>query len=208
MAEVRVKDPSQYPPSLKFVLDVITINEKANVVGSAKYLGMKYAGDVDVFDPVNVNMDKEAALKMYETLISTIASEILMTDRKIIFNEFKAGIDKRFELEGDRKNFIYSLCKQNLITNKEHLYLNSLNDIKFDSSLKSLYVLKWTLTELIKKQKKLRKGKIITLREALGMTSLVKMDVISYIESRLQSIELVYVFKYQGKNIQELGDYE
>ena len=98
MTTVRVRDPESYPASLKYVLGIVSINEMYNIVGSAKYLGVKYAGDTDVFESVNMNTDRDNALEQYASLVSTIAFKILILEGKIILNDFKAGEDKRFKI--------------------------------------------------------------------------------------------------------------
>ncbi len=211
--KVLLKDPSDYPDSLKYVLDVVTINETPNVVGSAKYMAAKYSGDVDVFESVNVDMNKKDAVDLYSNLISTIAIEIMMTNRKILFNGSKAGTDTRFQMTDEmskynRKKFANNLCLMNLISHCEHEELDKMNEEEFKDKLKKLHVLRWSLHELAAKKKQLRGDKVMTLNEAICMPDMVKIDVISYIEGRLQSIEVVYIFKYKNKPIQDLGDYE
>nr|QBK92612.1 MAG: nucleotidyl transferase [Pithovirus LCPAC401] len=211
--KVLLKDPSDYPDSLKYVLDIVTINETPNVVGSAKYMAAKYSGDVDVFESVNVDMNKKDAVELYSNLISTMAIDIMMTDRKILFNGSKAGADVRFQMKDEmtkynRKRFANNLCSNNLINHCEHVEFDKMNEEEFKDKLKKFHVLRWTLRELATKKKHLRGGKVMTLNEAICMPDLVKIDVISYIEGRFQSVEVVYLFKYRNKAIQDLGDYE
>ena len=203
--KIVVRDPDNYPDSLKFVLDIVTINETPNVVGSAKYMGMSYASDVDVFEDILMKTNKKEAVELYANLIATIASEIAMTDRKILFNGFKAGMDNRYSFEmteHTKKNEaaveLNKLCAKNLIDHDKHKELNSLlckGDWKeFNEQIRLLRTIRWTVLELIEQKKHLTAGKSMTLQEAIAMPSLVKLDVISYIESKVQAI-------------QDLGDY-
>nr|QBK93254.1 MAG: nucleotidyl transferase [Pithovirus LCPAC403] len=211
--KILLKDPLNYSDALKYVLDIITINEKSNVVGSGKYAYAKYPGDVDVFETVDTDLSKVDAIELYSNLISTIAVEIMMSGKEILLNDFKAGADKRYKMDEkmtvyNRKKFSNSLCIDDLIDHQDHMELDKMNEKQFTEKLKTYSVLRWTLHELATGKKYLIKSKIITLSEAICMPDLVKMDVISYIEGRLQSLEVVYLFKFKGNPIQELGEYE
>nr|QBK93378.1 MAG: nucleotidyl transferase [Pithovirus LCPAC404] len=222
-SNIAIRNPNDYSEALKFVLDIVTINERPNVVGSAKYRGFKYSSDVDVFEAVSVNTCKEEAIALYANLISTIAAEIAMTNREILFNNFRAGMDNRycFNITGkttkcDMTKITDKLCSKGLICHEKHVELDKLACKgcweEFAEQLRKLRTVRWKILDLINQRTILPLGKVMTLREAICMTSLVKLDVISYIEGRLQSVEVIYLFKYTDKNrrqqaIQDLEDY-
>src|SRR5579872_3314698 len=62
---LRIRSPEDYPGKLKRILDLITFNETPKVVGSYAYLNHRYPSDVDVFDKVVLNLNKNDAANFY-----------------------------------------------------------------------------------------------------------------------------------------------
>ncbi len=209
---IQVRDAQEYPDSLKFVLNLTTINEVPKVVGSASYLQHKYPGDVDVFEQVIVRGDRRMSLDYYAGQFQTIAQELVLTRREVIFNEFKAGLDDRFEYPGgenhspdQRQMFVMGLVQQGILNVCEANDLNQFSHDWYDfaEQLRRMGALRWSLTEIIHGVKEYRR-KHFMLREALAMNSIVKIDVISWIEGRFQSVEVFYDLRYQDPVTQQI----
>lgn len=88
---VRLRDPEDFPEELKFLLNIVTINEVPKVVGSYAYAEHKYPSDVDVFERVSVNLDKESSVIFYADQFRNMYQKLIVID-KFYINDFKAGI--------------------------------------------------------------------------------------------------------------------
>ena len=208
--QIALRNVEEFPDSLKFVLNIVTMNEVPKVVGSKAYLTHKYPGDVDVFEQVVVQLPKENALKFYTNNFQTIAQEIAMTNREILFNEFKAGIDQRYNYKIDEDTtseeltlLTQCLKNKNLLTDIQcdNLMKYISDNMAYKDELKLLSTVRWDIKEVIKGEKELPYNGHIYLKDALHMDSVIKLDVISYIEGRLQSVETFYDLKYVENNV-------
>lgn len=218
---LQVRDPQDYPDSLKFVLNILTINEVPKVVGSASYLQHKYPGDVDVFENVTVQAPVGPAIQYYVDQFKTIAQELTVVEKDIYFIEFKAGIDIRYKynINASTTNVqllavVTDLEAKNLLTpdRKQQLIKTFDNNLLFADFLRQWSVIRWSLTEMINGNKELVANKTITLAEALAMPAVVKLDTVSWFENRLQSVEVFYFLQYRpqpGKatSFYDMGNY-
>lgn len=89
--KVTLRDPEHYPPELKHLLDIITINEVPKVVGSYAYTSHKYPSDVDVFERVTLNVSKQQAAVTYANHFKNIAQKLLIMSNNVFINDFKSG---------------------------------------------------------------------------------------------------------------------
>ncbi len=210
--QIQVRNPEDYPPFLKFVLSLVGINEVPLVVGSAAYLQFKFPGDVDVFEQVVIKGTRDQALDYYADQFSTIAQELIITQKGIFFADFKAGLDNRYDIlvgpqttQKEMLQIANQLYQQKLVTNLELSILREVGQRTqnggkwedFKEFLRSLKVVRWSLAEIIQGWKYLPLSKKLTLRDALAMDTAVKLDVISRIESRFQSVETFYDLRYE-----------
>ena len=205
---ITVRDYESYDNNLKFVLDLITFNEVANVVGSYKYTTHRYASDIDVFDAHYVELNATEASKFYETQFKIIFSKLLINSSSIIINDFKCG-----ESSILRQIYRRSDLSLNNLQIKDQLKalfspqtFNDLYSIKsnilFYEELRRMAALRWMPEEVLLGQKISIFGEVVTLRDALSQPAIVKLDVISYIVDRFQSIEVLYNLNYtESKNI-------
>lgn len=207
---IHIRDPETYPEKLKYVLDLMTINEEPNVVGSTAYIEHKYPSDVDVFELVTVNYNALEAKKFYAQQLKSIIRKISL-DNKICFLDFKAGLDPRFVYDinsNDKRSFINNLYNKNLITDDEYNRLIAGDD----EILKILSVLRWSPEEVNNGFKVLRNNVGISFEEAIGQNTIIKLDVSRWIVTRYVSVEVFYNLNYIDNNNQlvsynPLGDY-
>lgn len=200
--EVLVRDPNEFPEELKVALDIVTINESPRVVGSAAFLQHRYPSDVDVFEKVTVRLPREAALGFYADQFKNIMEKILV-EPEIYYMDFKAGQDVRFDLVPpgtviERREMTDHLYDQGLLTFEETVYFYQAADDPetFREALRGKRVLRWTPEEVIAGRKELPGGTFILLRDALAHPSVVKLDVVSWVLLRFQSIEVFYNLLY------------
>ncbi|HLX52883.1 MAG TPA: hypothetical protein VKR58_03025, partial [Aquella sp.] len=91
MSRILLRDPDGFPTELKFLLDIITINEIPKVVGSYAYANHRYPSDVDVFDQVTLRLNKKQAAEEYTRLFKNIFQKLLILSNDVYINDFKTG---------------------------------------------------------------------------------------------------------------------
>lgn len=204
------RNPDDFPEKLKFALDQITINEVPRVVGSSAYKVHQYPSDVDVFEQVTYNNggSKEVAQIFYADQFQNIAERLLIQRRWFHFADFKAGLDERFKL--DLPDDLTQEKAQEMVTtlgNLHHLpeqlraelfhLASTCNFEGLKEKFRELRTVRWTLEEMIKGSKTLVGGVCMTLADAIGMNSVVKLDTIVWFSGRFQPVEVFYNLQYQ-----------
>ncbi len=219
---LQVQDAEHYPDSLKFLLNILTINEVPKVVGSAGYLQHKYPGDVDVFESVLVEAPLQAATEYYADQFRTIGQQLSLIEKDVYFLQFKAGIDMRYKYDitahtsGEQLlAIVAALTNSNLLTeDRKDKLSKAVNDKDlFKELLRQYSVIRWTLPEMINGQKILAANKVITLAEALAMPAVVKIDTVTWFSNRLQSVEVFYFLQYTPQpgvtsSFYDMGEYK
>lgn len=214
-----VRDPEDYPDALKFTLEQLTINEIPKVVGSTAYIQHKYPSDVDVFENVIVNMNKNDAALFYANEIQNIVKKVIVND-DLFLADFKIGFDPIYNVNLDNSSQQSRIdYTKNLYDNK---YINEVdyNNIIDNSSdidnfyliLRQYKLLRWTPNEIIEGKKKLTNNREILLYSAIEQDSLIKMDVITWVVNRYLSIEIFFLLSYAENNtiilFHPLGNYK
>lgn len=214
---VTIRDADTYPEKLKLILDLITINETPKVVGSYSYKNHKYPSDVDVFEKVLVKYDKIKAMKFYAHNFKNIIMKLQLYPKFIMISDFKIGEDiiykpyynKLVEMKSDDNNIlvkketiINELKNKQLISDSDINDINS-NKIDLTELIRNKMILRWTPQEILNEYKKTSSGKIISLSNAIDTNGIIKLDIITWIFDRFQSIEIFYnLWYYQDKFIQ------
>lgn len=206
--DLTIRDPESYPDKLKFVLDLITFNEIPKVVGSYAYTTHKYPSDVDVFERVTVDLPSEEAGLFYESQFKIIFSKLLINSNKIFITDFKAGEDKvlkeiirRPDLSVNNLQIQQQL--KNLLSPQRYNNLYSItNENIFRDKLFKVASLRWSPEEVLLGQKLSISGEVVKLSDALKQQAVVKLDVVTWIRNRFQSIEVLYNLNYKTVNAQ------
>lgn len=200
--EVLMRDPKDFPEKLKTTLDLVTINESPRVVGSSAYSNFKFPSDVDVFERVTVRLEREEALDFYADQLRNIMEKLLV-DPDLYYMDFKAGQDLRFDIEPadsvlGRRAQIDDLYDRDLLTFEEMSeFYRAGDDLEeFQEALRQKRVLRWTPEDIIQGRKQLPGGITLLFKEALAQPSVVKLDVVTWIQLRFQSIEVFYNLRY------------
>lgn len=191
----------EVPEQLGYVLNMISLTENPHIVGSAKYQSHKYPGDIDVFEKVVSKSGREEALVEFSSLLSNVG-KLISIEPTVELTDFKCGHDMRFKHspQHSHEDFLRHLRSKNLITKEElECKLNHLDRGEIDHVEKFLHELstvRWSLPELIMGCKKLRGNVELKLWEALSMNSITKLDAATWFNSRIQSVEIFYMFSY------------
>ena len=81
----------------KLTIVKFTENDPSPVAGSMRWKIHKYPGDIDMFERIQLEQtDRESAAQEAVTRLQQLANDIA-TDRTIIWADFKAGYDRRFQ---------------------------------------------------------------------------------------------------------------
>lgn len=217
----------------KHIIELVTYEMGVMPVGTFKYKVFKYPGDIDIFEGIETCCTFAIAKLTAARKIQNIIQNII-NDGDAIFVDFKAGYDLRFKIytgvvnnsiedyqpELIRRD-INNLYQARLITYEERQLLFSLvNDdpeiddiVKLNDILRSYWILRWTVEELLQGYKVLRGDYKLYLDTAISQGSIVKLDVISYVDDRYIEVTNFFLIslldKYGNRVIlsEELGDY-
>lgn len=203
-------------------------------VGTFKYKTFKYPGDVDLFEKFELCCDFNTSRVEFSKIIVDITKNILSADN-IIFSEFKAGYDKRFNIYiGNIENGhivdydpelimrdIKNLYEANLLYCEEYEYFKNLitqypemeNFLELQEALRNFWVLRWNSDEILEGYKVLRGNYKKYLDEAVTEGSIIKMDSIAYVDQRFVEVTNFFLVTMQDRygNVsyfsEELGNY-
>jgi hypothetical protein len=236
------RDLRDLSKSTRELVKLITLS-KSNVspVGSAKWKVHRYPGDIDLFELVEGCCTPDKVARKFASNFKSMAEELQKIEEKgkLFLGDFKAGVDYRYDMASlghvtvDLKveDFDAVKTKQNFrdLYNKQLLTKNEFDQVneilqgnissnkweKINGILRPYFVLRWTLSELIKGFKTLHhSGGSIQLYEALQHPSIVKIDVWSPINGNWNETTNFFLLVAKGdkgnKDVvlnQDLGDY-
>ena len=166
------RSPDSFNTQTKKILNMVTSGKDISPVGSLKYTVHRYPGDIDIYEEIKSCCTLHEASNDIVKKIQDIAIKI-MKEPLIYLSDFKAGVDKRYEIpelgkispkntivDYDPSN-VKETCirlKQNkLFTNKEFTAVIKLIKKKptvsewhtLQEYIRSFYVLRWDLFDLI-----------------------------------------------------------
>jgi hypothetical protein len=198
-----------------------------DVVGSYAYRIQKYPADIDIMENVDqyeIHGRWEAATNSVQ-LIDTFAERItdIMTNIKNkphhYLLDFKAGADERYiftlghmengHLRLDPK-FIQNLNARGaagLYTQAEYdgvieqLMKPNWDQVVYEkvtAILRKHYIIRWNIDEILSGVKHLRLGRTLTLRQALSMHQLVKMDMAALVNGRFMEVSNIWSFFFKS----------
>ncbi len=192
------------PEQLTYTLNAITLTDSARIVGSARYAEHLYPSDVDVFEIAISKGCAEYAKEEFSKGLSNIG-KILSVEPSIQFVEFKAGKNQDFDWEAflkteNKEDYVCRLHTQGILTKEETLlalsHIRAQEAEKLGLLFEEFSKVRWTLEELIAGRKMIRGNKELTLKKAISMNSVVKLDTVTWFSSRPQSVEVFYHLGY------------
>lgn len=188
-----------------------TTKDLAIPFGSAAYRVQKYPGDLDLLESFIGCCSIQNVVDSFAKRLMEIANNIKQM-RLHYFSEFKAGLDKRYDIDiGEINNGLYKPNRKEILKKINELYeINLLDEIEYSIinkilSIKSMYlggdeydviyyifrnrkVIRWNLDEVINGIKLLPGNVSISLTEALKIKTSVKIDVISFVDGRFVEV--------------------
>lgn len=227
--------PLNYPNDVISLIEVMSYDiNSVNIVGSMSLRSQQYAGDYDMYEKVNGSYKNEdTAVKAYTTAFQSKIRQLLKMNDCFI-GDIKAGIIKQWEVipedakirkgkvigynANSSKAKIADMLDSGVLTEKEAEYANEIlvenptvNEFVLLKRELRFHLVRWKPEEVLKGSVKLRDDSEYTLEEAFKSPTIVKLDVIAYVENnRFTDFSIIYLFKNKGKAINkiELGDEE
>lgn len=186
---VEEKLPDSYTKNVKKNIKIISYNPDAiNVYGSYKYRSQPFPGDIDISEEIIACCNSEEAKKKVPKYLSNIVKRIIRTKGNFI-GDVKAGINKMFVIpHGYKKGrAIYEFNTTKFLEDIEELYGLKMLDKKqydklksyavigisvdlwreLDEEIRLLYVLRWTVPEIVKGEKQLPGGLVMKWEDAV-----------------------------------------
>jgi len=195
---ISTKPRSSYPEDIIQEFALVSIDKKNSFpIGSYSYRIQKYPSDIDMLEEVvgccSVNEVVNEFVKNLQKIV-----EILLSTQNHYFMEIKAGLDERFLIDMDNLenviNKVNELRKQELISNEEYqVMIDSQNLDEIDKILRDHYVIRWTADEVLKGEKLLPGGGMITLQQAMKQKSKINIEIIAYINGRFIDVSNFFI---------------
>jgi len=218
---IEQKSFDSYPESIKKEIKLISFTKDrlATPFGSFIYRIQKYPGDIDLIESFEDCCDVQDVVTKFAKSLKKIVKNMIK-QRTHYFSEFKAGLDKRFDIDiGEFKSGIYvpnrnlknisqDLFYRELLTNEEldiiNFILNKVGSVNLNGDdydiifniLREHRILRWTSNEILQGYKLLLGGLKKSLINALAEHSDVKIDMISLINGRFIEVTNYLMLAY------------
>jgi len=209
---IKKKQPVEYDDNVKEVFNLIAYHrDKPEVMGSANLKSQMYSADFDLFEKVlEADNLKKAKRDIYLTFKQIFSHIARLKD--VYFMDFKAGIDHDLYL--DKKEFVNTskvimfyenALKSGLIDKKQLDKLkNSKDEDELYENARKLWTLRWDKDEIDKGYKILSKGRKKTFYDALDDKSIIKIDIVAYINGKFVEFSNIYEL-YSGDKVINLA---
>ncbi len=203
--------PKAYTSNIIKNIDLVRFDKNDNLfpVGSLSYRFAKYPADIDVMEFYkDCCTVEEVANKMAVKIRNTVSNIIKSSLHYVI--ELKVGFDERYNINiGVLQNDIYDPNTKEITEKLQFWDKNKLMDSKDISFIKNLLfnsqkngltydkindiirkykIIRWSDVDILKGYKILPLGIKKTLVDALQQNSMVKMDVVGYVDGKFLEI--------------------
>ena len=217
---LQYRDPNSYTQDTLNYIRLVTTKPDVNPVGSQKFKVHKYPGDIDIFEKINECCSLKTASNKIADKLQTIAKNIKKTPNTYL-GDFKAGIDYRYFIDigklDEKKILDYNPSKirselknkhsKGDFSDKEYEELMELvkdnpNLAEFEElhdKIRSMYIIRWNLEELIKGYKFIKKKKFY-LKDVLSHPTIVKIDLWAAPQGKFTEITNFFVLSYLDDN--------
>lgn len=205
--------PESYDPRAVAIVRAMSFGEP-NIVGSMSLKSQQFASDYDMIEEVPIR-SIAGFVKMLQEKIQTL---LRMPHTWVA--DFKAGIVPAWVLIPDTSyvegKAIKGFKKQEAMKRLEGMrgvlsaeewreakdLLEHITPSNFFETRKQLryHIVRWTPLEILSGSVQLRDGRILTLADALQQPSIVKLDVVGYVDS-FTDFSIIYTLTKGGKPI-------
>lgn len=208
--------PEGYPEDALEILRTMsfTSGKDLKIVGSMQLRSQLYAGDYDAYEVVKTHGDKTRSLHAhahtFQKMVGTLTHRpnTYISDIKCGSIEEWVVVDPKYDAEKSQAK-LKQLIDSGIITKSQYDIEKKL--LKPASQLRKLELLyvrheirhniiRWTPAEVMHGSKKLADGRTFTLEEAFETPTIVKLDVVSWVQnSRFTDFSCIYEFRHNDK---------
>ena len=218
---LQYRNPNSYSKSTKDLINLVTIQEDINPVGSQKFKVARYPGDIDIMEPIKECCSETGVINGVAKSIKKIA-QIIRDTPKVYLGDFKAGLDDRYGIDIGEVNAydkVIGYNRESVIEALDNLYdLNLLNSDelgqafnlitkrfsrksweKLQKFVKKYHVVRWNLDELISGKKQIgpeNNSITLTLKDALKVETITKLDLWAKVDGRYTEITNFFLMSY------------
>ena len=214
--------PRDYPSDAVKILDTMSMDDGLFLVGSMSLRSQQYAGDYDGYEIVEKKGKVSTVLsELRQKFQSNIKA--LRSMPNVFIGDIKAGVIDEWrvipqsarihndKIEGynstSLRKKVDTLLSQKIITEQEAKEAHSLIkdkptqcDFLLAKQSIKFQVIRWTVSEVLSNQKRLRDGRMITLEEAFHTNGITKLDVMALVQqNRFTDFSVIYEFRCNGK---------
>ncbi len=221
------KPLDSYPDYVKKEMKIMSFFKKDLPIsyGSFLYRVQKYSGDYDLLQHINYK-DEETTINTFIHILKTLVKSL---DKDHIYSEFKAGLDTKYLInighlhsglytpDKDLCEILYLKWKEDLFTDDEYQGMSTaLEAIGHDPDntelqcdgydyiynlIRNKQILRWTADEILKGYKIISKNRKYTLYEAIQDNTIVKIDLIVFLNNKFIEITNLILLTYIEKGI-------
>lgn len=228
---LKKRERQMFPELLKDVLPVVTFSENVEPVGLFAYQTYNYPSSLSLKEEAIFEGDQTEAKKHFADRFSEMARQLKRREKDVFFLYFQAGYDPKLQIDigtsdkigtyrgysaEDIRRRIMDLHAKNIISDKDRIKLLSMTKDNpsylewwtLSDAVRQLYVLYWTLDEIIAQEKNISRVKNIALADVLA-NSPVKVGVIASATETgnyIKVINLIYLQYKSTEGVKALGD--
>jgi hypothetical protein len=199
-----LKKKISFSEKLEDAFSLISFNGNYSIAGTGNLKSILYPSDYDLFEEVIETNDKNQALNHIVKRFQEIFKKI-KNSNFIFLIDFKCGVhhNSYFDKYNNLNEFLIYLNDMyqkkliNLSEYKKALKLKKPDDIK--EFTRSLYILRWTIDEVLRGNKYLKNGDKVFLFDCILDNTVIKLDcILHYNYSIFMEISEIYVFKVKN----------
>jgi hypothetical protein len=215
---VKKKYPDGYPDDVVDTLNMMSLTDgkEMKLAGSMPLRSQLYAGDYDAIENVEIGGERKAAVREFVKRFQAAVRQVQKRDKTYI-SDIKCGSVEEWKVVGEPYNAnesadkLKELHKDKIVTDEQYTAeIRLLKPASKLSRLELLYVrhelrhniIRWTGPEILKGHKTLVDGRTYTLEEAVQADTIIKMDVVGWVQNnRFTDFSCIYNFKNNGNPV-------
>ena len=226
--------PEGYTQEILNNIKLITVgkDELNNIFGSVMYRVQPYPSDIDTAQTYRKNLNVNKLIIQFSKNLKETIKNIIDKEYHYI-TEIKIGLDDRYKYDiGTLRNGLYRINRElrkyinvlydnKLLGDEEFFIIKNLvksiinrggfgNQNEYDTIyniLREHLILRWKPEEVLRGYKILTGNKKITVEEALGYITAVKIDMITIINNRFIEVTNFLLLIDKDNNIINLGEH-
>ena len=220
---VKKRYPEGYPDDVVDTLNLMSLThgKKMKLAGSMPLRSQLYAGDYDAVEIVEIGGERQTAVREFVKRFKDSVRRV-MNRGKTYISDIKCGsveewkvVTEPYDAAASAEN-LTRLHKDRIVSDEQYAAERKL--LKPASELSRLELLfvrhelrhnivRWTGLEVLRGHKTLIDGRKYTLEEAVQADTIIKMDVVAWVQNnRFTDFSCIYNFKNKGNPVSARSD--